>query len=217
MPNLTLIIGNKNYSSWSFRPWVLLKQKNVPFTEIRVPLCTPEWDEKIQQYSPSRKVPALQDGDLSIWDSLAICEYLADIFPGKNLWPAAIPDRAVARAISAEMHSSFVDLRSNMTLNCRAHLPGIGMTPGVATDIQRITRIWRECRSRFGQRGEFLFGEFSIADAMYAPVALRFITYAVNLDDVSAAYVNAIHQLPATQEWLAAARVETEILPQYEK
>lgn len=217
MTNLTLIIGNKNYSSWSFRPWILLKQKNISFREVRIPLGTPEWAEKIEQYSPTRKVPALQDGNLSVWDSLAICEYLADKFPEKNLWPATIHDRAVARAISAEMHSGFADLRTNMTLNCRALLPGVGMTPGVATDIQRITHIWRDCRSRFTQQGDFLFGEFSIADAMYAPVALRFMTYAVNLDNVSSAYVNAICQLPATQEWLAAARAETEVLPQYEK
>lgn len=216
MTNLTLIIGNKNYSSWSFRPWILLKQKNISFKEIRIPLGTPEWAEKIEQYSPTRKVPVLQDGNLSVWDSLAICEYLADKFPEKVLWPSAIHDRAVARAISAEMHSGFADLRTSMTLNCRAHLPGIGMTRDVAADIRRISQIWADCRARFGNRGDFLFGEFSIADAMYAPVALRFKTYSVTLDTVARAYVDAICQLPATQEWVAAAHLETEVLPQYE-
>lgn len=215
MNELTLIIGNKNYSSWSLRPWLLLKHAGIPFNEIRIPIYGSEWDN-ILSYSPSGKVPALRDGDLAIWDSLAICEYLAERFPDHPLWPANKQARAVARSVSAEMHSGFTDLRNSMTMNCRKVFPGKGCAPGVQEDIDRIQEIWNDCRARFGKEGSFLFGRFSIADAMYAPVTTRFTTYDVPLDQVSASYVKVLQALPAMQEWYAAAHAEKEVIEQYE-
>ena len=215
MNELTLIIGNKNYSSWSLRPWLLLKHAEIPFTEVRIPIYSSEWDN-ILSYSPSGKVPALRDGDLTIWDSLAICEYLAECFPDRQLWPNNKEKRAVARTVSAEMHSGFADLRKNMNMNCRKFSPDKGRAPGVQEDIDRIQEIWNDCRVRFGKEGPFLFGQFSIADAMYAPVTTRFTTYDVPLDKVSATYVKDVQSLPAMQEWFAAARAEKEVIEQYE-
>ena len=217
MSKPVLVIGNKNYSSWSLRPWLLLRQAQVDFDEIRINLGAPDTREQILRYSPSGRVPVLIDGAITIWDSLAIGEYLAERHPQLQLWPSAIEARAVARAVSAEMHSGFTSLRENMTLNCRKLLPGKGRAPGVAEDIARITALWTDCRQRFGQDGDFLFGHFSIADAMYAPVALRFRTYAVELDPVSAAYAQTLLELPAMQEWVAQAGAETEVLPAFER
>ncbi len=214
--DLTLVIGNKNYSSWSLRPWLALKQAEIPFREIRVSLYTEKSRAEIKKYSPSGKVPVLLDGGVTVWESLAIGEYLADKFPDKQLWPADPAARALARAASCEMHAGFSALRSHMSMNCRKHLPGKGRTPDVLRDIDRITALWNDCRARFGQGGGFLFGKFSIADAMYAPAALRFVTYAVDLDPVSAAYVKTISALPAIQQWIADARAETEVIPQFE-
>lgn len=216
MSELTLVIGNKNYSSWSLRPWLLLKHAGIPVKEIRIPLYVGDWQAEMLKYSPSGKVPALRDGGLTIWDSLAICEYIAEQFPESLFWPKDKEARAVARSVSAEMHSGFANLRQNMTMNCRKHYPGKGRAPGVQEDIDRITAIWNDCRARFGHSGDFLFGQFSIADAMFAPVTTRFITYDVALDPVSAAYVKAVHALPAMQEWYAAARNEAEVIEQYE-
>lgn len=213
---LRLVIGNKNYSSWSLRPWLLLKQAGIPFSEIRIPLYMPESKERILEFSPSGKVPALIDGDVTVWESLAICEYLAERFPDKQLWPRDTKARALARAVSNEMHAGFSELRTHMSFNARKHLPDKGRTPGVQKDIERITNLWNECRTRFGADGPFLFGRFSIADAMYAPVALRFVTYAVMLDAVSATYVEAIENLPAVKEWIATGRAETEVIPAFE-
>lgn len=215
MSELTLIIGNKNYSSWSLRPWLLLKYAGIPFSEIRIPLYSSEWDN-ILSHSPSGKVPALRDGGLTVWDSLAICEYLAESFPGPQLWPSDKDARAVARSVSAEMHSGFAELRKNMTMNCRKSFPDKGRAPGVQEDIDRIQQLWNDCRARFGKEGPFLFGQFSIADTMYAPVATRFTTYAVQMDKVSAAYVRTVLALPAMQEWYTAARDEKEVIEQYE-
>lgn len=212
-----LVIGNKNYSSWSLRPWLLMRQARIDFDEIRISLGAPDRREQILRYSPSGRVPVLIDGAITVWDSLAIGEYLAERHPQSQLWPADIEARAVARAVSAEMHSGFATLRENMTLNCRKLLPGKGRAPGVAEDIARITALWTDCRRRFGQGGEFLFGHFSIADAMYAPVALRFRTYAVELDPVSAAYAQTLLELPAVQDWVAQAGAETEVLAAFER
>jgi glutathione S-transferase len=209
---LTLIIGNKNYSSWSLRPWLLMKQFNLQFDEIRIPLNQPDSSAKIYQYSPSGKVPVLIDNTQHIWDSLAICEYLVETFPDLNFYPQDKVARIFARSISAEMHSSFQHLRQNMPMNCRKKLSGKGMTPNVQQDIDRITSIWRECRQNFGAGGDMLFGEFTIADAMYAPVVMRFITYCVKLDTVSQNYAEAILALPAIKEWIEAARNEQEII-----
>ncbi len=216
MPTTTLIIGNKNYSSWSLRPWLLLKQAGIPFTEIRIPLSTPGSKAEILKHSPAGKVPVLHDGDVTVWESLAICEYLAEKLPRQNLWPTDPAARARARSIASEMHAGFAALRQHMSMNCRQRLPGKGRTPEVFKDIERICAIWNDSRARYGDAGDFLFGEFSIADAMYAPVALRFVTYVVDLDPVSAAYVRAITALPAIQLWLADATAEAEVIPQYE-
>ncbi len=214
--DLILVIGNKNYSSWSLRPWLALKQAGIPFREIHISLYTETSRAEIKKYSPSGKVPTLIDGTVTVWESLAICEYLADKFPEKHLWPADPAVRAVARAVATEMHAGFGALRQHMSMNVRKHLPGKGRTPEVLKDIERITTLWNDCRARFGKGGDFLFGRFSIADAMYAPVALRFVTYEVGLDPVSAAYVKTIADLPAIRQWLADARAETEVIPQFE-
>lgn len=216
MPQTTLVIGNKNYSSWSLRPWLAMKQFDCQFNEIRIALYTPESSSQIRQYSNSGKVPVLLHGNQSIWDSLAICEYLADEFPKLQWWPRDKTARAVARSISAEMHSGFQSLRQNMPMNCRARFPGKGITPEVQKDIDRITTIWHDCRQNFGNRGSMLFSEFTIADAMFAPVVLRFITYGVQLDSIAQDYTQAVLMLPAMQEWLKAAATEPEIIPAYE-
>jgi glutathione S-transferase len=216
MTDYTLVIGNKNYSSWSLRPWLLMRHAGVPFREVRIPLYTPESKAQIRTYSPSGKVPCLIDGALAVWDSLAICEYVAERHPQLALWPGEVQARAVARSMSAEMHSGFQNLRSNMSMNCRGHFPGLGRTVEVAGEIDRIQRMWAEARERFGSVGPFLFGAFSVADAMYAPVVLRFRTYAVQLNPICRNYADAILALPAMQQWLADAHAETEIIPQFE-
>jgi len=214
--DLTLVIGNKNYSSWSLRPWLVLKQAGIPFREIFISLYTGTSRAEIGKYSPSGKVPVLIDGKITLWESLAIGEYLAEKFPHKHLWPSDPAARAMARSVAAEMHAGFSALRQHMSMNCRQHLPGKGRTPEVLNDIARITALWNDCRARFGKSGGFLFGKFSIADAMYAPVALRFVTYAVELDPVCMAYVQTITAMPAIQQWVADARAETEVIPQFE-
>jgi len=217
MDRLTLVIANKNYSSWSLRPWLLLKQFGIAFDEMRIPLDQPDTAQRLREYSPSGRVPVLRDAKLTVWDSLAICEYLAEKFPQLPLWPAAPEARALARCVSAEMHSGFTTLRENMTMNCRKHLPGKGRAPGVQDDIDRITTLWRDCRKHYGAGGDMLFGKFSIADAMFAPVTFRFVTYGVDTDPVSTAYIKAVQALAPMQEWLAAARAEQEIIAQYER
>lgn len=216
MDRLTLVIGNKNYSSWSLRPWLLLKQFGIAFDEVRIPLFQPGSEQRLREFSPSGLVPVLRDTSLTVWDTLAICEYLAEKFPQLPLWPASAEARAIARCVSAEMHSGFTALRENMSMNCRKHFPGKGRAPGVQENIDRITEIWRDCRNRYGAGGDMLFGKFSIADAMFAPVTFRFVTYAVETDPVSAAYVKAVQALPPMQEWLAAARAEQEFIARYE-
>jgi len=216
MEKLTLILGNKNYSSWSLRPWLLLRQAGIAFSERYIPLYAGDWREQVLKYSPSGKVPALQHGAIRVWDSLAICEYLAERFPEKQLWPADVAARAEARAVSAEMHSGFLTLRQNMFMNIRRSLPNRGHTPEVAADIERITAIWNDCRARHSIGGPFLFGRFCIADAMYAPVALRFQTYAVPLSGLAGEYMHMLLALPALQEWVAAAHAETDKILHYE-
>ncbi|MGH8729127.1 MAG: glutathione S-transferase family protein [Burkholderiales bacterium] len=212
---MTLVIGNKNYSSWSLRPWLLLKQAEIAFEEIRIPLYTAESRARILAYSPSGKVPVLLDGDVKVWDSLAIAEYLAERFPEKQLWPEDAEARAQARSISGEMHSGFSNLRTHMSMNCRRHLPGKGRTSDVEREIGRIIEIWENCRAR-SREGPFLFGAFSIADAMYAPVVLRFQTYAVRLPPIASRYAQEILALPAIQQWLTQAKAETEIIAEFE-
>jgi glutathione S-transferase len=216
MNGLTLVIGNKNYSSWSLRPWFVLKQCDIPFREIRIPIYAPGSREEILRHSPAGRVPVLHDGDTTVWESLAICEYLAERFPKKQLWPADRTARALARSISNEMHAGFGELRKHMTMDCRKHHPGKGRTPEAMEDVARITSIWSECRQRFGRDGDFLFGHFTIADAMYAPVVLRFETYGVELGAVPSTYTRMILALPALRQWVAEAHAETEVVPELE-
>ncbi|TLS19156.1 MAG: glutathione S-transferase family protein [Betaproteobacteria bacterium] len=207
---LQLVIGNKNFSSWSLRPWLLLKQAGLPFREIPVRLRQADTKAQILAHSPSGKVPALIDGDLTVWDSLAICEYLAEkaSLNHVDLWPADPKARAEARSVSAEMHSGFAALRQHMSMEVAASRPGEGQTPEVLADIARIAALWTSCRERFAAAGPFLFGDFSVADAMYAPVAFRFHTYGVELPPLAAAYRDTLLALPAMQEWAAGARAE---------
>jgi glutathione S-transferase len=216
MKELTLVVATKNYSSWSLRPYLALAHTGQPFREVVVQLGQPDTAANIAKHSPSGRVPALVHGELVIWDSLAICEYLAELFPQAKLWPEDATARAVARSVTAEMHSSFAALRTHMPMNLRARRPGEGRAPGVAEDIARVTQLWRECRERHGQGGPFLFGAFSIADAFYAPVVTRFVTYGVELDAVCGAYRDAVLALPAMRAWTEASQGEPPVA-RYEK
>jgi glutathione S-transferase len=213
MSDITIVLGNKNYSSWSLRPWLALKHTGTAFDEVVIPLYRDGSKEKILNWSPAGKVPILRHGDVTVWESLAICEYLADAFPGAQLWPQDRAARAVARSVSTEMHGGFVPLRQNLPMDMSRRHPGGERIEKAQADIDRVTTIWRECRTRFGAagangKGPFLFGGFTVADAMYAPVATRFLTYGVALDPASAAYVDAVMDLPAMREWGAAAAAE---------
>jgi glutathione S-transferase len=209
---LKLAIANKNYSSWSMRPWVLLTQAGIAFEEIQLKFSDSGKVAGIEPYSPTRQVPVLIVDGEPVWDSLAIAEAVAELFPHKQLWPAEPRARQIARSICAEMHGGFRDLRGAMPVNIRASLPGKGMSPAVQRDIDRIVEIWESCRARFGNGGELLFGQFTAADAYYAPVATRFLTYAVTLPPAAQRYAGALLQLPAVREWIAQARRETEFV-----
>ena len=211
MADLTLVIGNKNYSSWSLRPWIALKQIGVPFHEIRVPLGQPDTRARILEHSPGGKVPILKDGAIVVWESLAILDYLAEKFPAAGLWPTDAAARAEARSVAAEMHAGFVALRQQLPMDIRSRKP-LKADAAAEADIARILEMWRGARARHGTGGPFLFGRFGAADAMYAPVVTRFRTYGVKLDAVAAAYVDAVFALPAMQEWGAAAAAEKEVI-----
>lgn len=202
---MELIVGNKNYSSWSMRPWLLLRQANIPFTEKTLLFETPGWRETIRQYSPTGKVPALRDGDLVITDSLAICEYVAELFPEKRLWPEDRALRAQARAVSCEMHSGFASLRRDLWMNITGHTPKVQLSAETQAEVDRVLAIWDSAK------GPFLFGEFSIADAMFAPVVFRFRTYGIAIPAAKAnarAWYERMLSLPAMQEWEAGAKAE---------
>ena len=211
MAKLTLVIGNKNYSSWSLRAWLTLKQTEADFKEVRLPLHTPKFMEEIGKYSPSGKVPCLVDSEIKVWESLSICEYLAEKFPRADLWPKDPKARAHARSISNEMHAGFMALRKNCPMNIRERI-NKDISEDVQADVKRITEIWRETRKEFGQTRSFLFGSFTIADAMYAPVATRFVTYDIKVDADSQKYMSTILSLPAMKEWCLAAQKEEEVL-----
>lgn len=213
---LQLVIGNKNFSSWSLRPWLLLRQAGIPFDEVRIPLYRTDSAEPLARLSPSGLVPVLHDGDLRVWDSLAICEYVNERFPEKQLWPQDRSARAVARSASAEMHAGFTALRQHMSMNIRADYAGKGRTPQSEKDIARILALWADCRARYGQGGDFLFGRFSIADAFHAPVVLRFRTYGLALEGVAKAYSDAILALPALRAWIADAQAEAEHIEKFD-
>lgn len=217
MSRLKLIIANKAYSSWSMRAWLALKATGVAFDEVLIPLDRPETHARIMAYSPSAKVPCLIDGAITVWESLAIGEYLAECFPDAGLWPAAAAARARARAVSSEMYAGFMALRRGMPMNCRVTYPPRPITdPELAADIARIEALWADCRGRFGAGGPYLFGAYSLADAMYAPVVTRFATYQVPLGATSAAYCRAIVAHPHVAAWIAAAHAETEWIEKYE-
>ena len=217
MPEFTLIIGNKNYSSWSLRAWLALKQAAVPFEEVRIPLHQPNTDREILRYSPSGRVPLLIDGETKIWESIAICEYIAERLPKAHLWPEDAAARALARSVSAEMHAGFQALRQNMPMNIRFKSQSKNIPAAVEDDVRRITSLWAGCRARYGRGGPFLFGHFTIADAMFAPIVCRFRTCGVPLDSVSKAYLDAVLALPAMKEWIEAAEKEIEQIPEYDQ
>jgi glutathione S-transferase len=209
---LKLIIGNKNYSSWSFRPWIALKVAGIPFEEEVLPIETPQFRARLDAVSGTGKVPTLIDGDIRVWESLAILEYLADKFPDKTLWPADPAARALARAISSEMHAGFVPLRQNCPMNMWRPVLKRDLGDDVKKNIARIDSMWSACRKRYGQGGDFLFGTFGAADAMYAPVVSRFHTYAIDVSPPVRAYMDAVMALPAWAEWHAAAVREPWVL-----
>jgi glutathione S-transferase len=208
-PGLTLVIGNKNYSSWSMRPWVALTAFGIAFSEVRILLDKPDTATRIAEYSAAGRVPVLIAGDMTIWDSLAICEFAAEQFPDLHMWPSDVAARAMARSVTAEMHSGFAGLRRDMSMNIKKHLPGRGRTPDAQGDIGRICEIWEECLSRFGHH-QFLFGDFSIADAFFAPVVMRFKTYGVSLAPALQAYCDRMQAHPAVARWVREALAETE-------
>ena len=212
---LTLVIGNKNYSSWSLRPWLAMKHAQIAFDEVRIPLQHAETSAQIRRYSPSARVPCLIDGTLTVWDSLAICEYVNEQYAGGALWPSEVAKRARARAVVAEMHSGFGAVRTHMAMDVRSRHSELGTAAraraDVAQNIARIQEIWNECLAASG--GPFLFGTFSIADAFFAPVVSRFRTYEVPLSARLSAYSEAILTLPPMREWTAAATAETEVIP----
>ncbi len=213
---LTLVIGNKNYSSWSMRPWVLLRQRGIAFEERRLRFDSDEWDAGIGRWSPSGLVPVLWRGPVAVWDTLAIVETVADWFPAAGVWPADPVARAFARSASAEMHAGFRELRARMPMNIRASHPGKGLTPEVRAEIGRIESLWRQARRRFGGDGAFLFGDFCAADAMFAPVVMRFATYGVALGDVASRYCEAVRAAPGVSAWVEGALAETEFVAEDE-
>ena len=212
MTDLTLIIGNKNYSSWSLRPWIFMRHFEIEFEEKRIPLFTETTDEQLKPYFSNLKVPVLLEGDFVVWDSLAILEYLSENYLESRGWPKDSKARAVARSVSAEMHSSFANLRNALPMNCRKKFPGFELSPEVRRDIERIVQVWRYCRKKYGGGGDWLFGEFSIADAMFAPVVLRFDGYDVPLDDGEASYVQTVLKHPQIIDWINAGKREKEVI-----
>ena len=214
---LTLVIGNKNYSSWSMRPWLALRAGDIAFDEIFIPLYTGEADKKrLLAYTPSGKVPVLVDGDVTVWDSLAIIEYAAERFPQARLWPEDRASRAYARSISAEMHSGFAALRNECGMNLHRPVGAIPLSAQARADIARIQQIWTDCRKRYGKSGPFLFGAFSGADAMFAPVVHRFRIYAIEVEPEVRDYMAAMTALPAFEEWTRAGIAETLIIDKFE-
>ena len=216
MSRPTLVIANKNYSSWSMRPWVLLRTLRIEFDEVQLKFGSDAHRDGIARWSPTGLVPVLWLDGEPVWDTLAIAETVAERWPERQAWPTDARARAVARSVCAEMHSGFRALRGAMPMNIRGAYPGKGMNPDVRKDIDRIVDIWTACRERFGQGGDLLFGGFSIADAYYAPVVTRFATYAVELPQVARHYADAVLALPAVREWSAAGRAEPEFVAEDE-
>ena len=215
---LTLVIGNKNYSSWSMRPWLALKAANIAFEEVMIPLYNGAEDKaRLLGFTPSGKVPVLVDGDVTVWDSLAIIEYAAERFPDAKLWPEDRARRAHARAISAEMHSGFMALRNECGMNLHRPVQAKAPSADAEANIARIQQIWADCQTRYGHVGPYLFGDFSGADAMYAPVVQRFLTYAIELAPASRAYVETMQAVPAFRQWTQEGLAETLLIPRFEQ
>ena len=212
MASMTLVIGNRNYSSWSLRAWLVMRMAGLTFEEIVIPLGQPDTKNLILEHSPAGRVPVLHHGNVTVWDSIAIGEYVAEMVPGARLWPEMPQARAEARSISAEMHSGFEALRKALPMNVRADRPDIKIRKDAKADIDRVLGIWRNCRRRFGAVGPFLFGRFSIADAMYAPVVSRFKTYRVEMGSIEREYAETVDGLPAMREWTAAAAAESWVI-----
>ena len=213
---LTLFIGNKNYSSWSFRPWIAMKVAGIPFEETVISLNAPDFKLHVGAVSGTGKVPVLIDGAVRVWESLAILEYLAEKFPAAGLWPADKAARAHARAIANEMHGGFLPLRRHLPMNMWRPVLKRELTPEAAANVQRIEAMWGDCRTRFGSGGPFLFGRFGAVDAMYAPVVARLHTYAVDAGAAARAYMEAVMALPAWREWHDAGVKEPWVLPEDE-
>jgi glutathione S-transferase len=214
---LKLVIGNKNYSSWSMRPWLALRANDIAFEEIFIPLYTGAADkQRILDFTHSGKVPALIDGDVTIWDSLAIIEYVAERFPEARLWPEDRASRAHARSISAEMHSGFMALRNECGMNLHRPIRAVALSADARANVARIQEIWTECRERYGKLGPFLFGKFGAADAMFAPVVHRLRTYAIAVEPAAQAYMETMMALPAFQEWTRAGLAETHVIERFE-
>ena len=209
--SLKLVIGNKNYSSWSMRPWLALRASDIAFEEVFIPLYTDNKadKERILSFTRSGKVPALIDGDITVWDSLSIIEYVAERFPQAKLWPEDRAMRAHARSISAEMHSGFMALRGECPMNLHRPIRAVALSDDARANIARIQEIWVDCRKRYGKQGPFLFGAFSGADAMYAPVAYRFRTFGIELAGEANVYMDTMLALPAVEEWTSAGLAET--------
>jgi glutathione S-transferase len=216
MADYTLYLGNKNYSSWSLRAWLVMKQCGVAFDEEVVPLREADTRNAIRRHSPSGKLPALKIGELVVCESIAIAEYLAERFPEAKLWPADRVARAAARAVSAEMHAGFVELRKAVPMNCRHPVKLKSLTEPVQADIDRMTSLWIDCRGRYGSGGGLLFGGFTIADAMFVPEAIRLSGAAVELPPLAKDYVEALLALPALTEWQTAAAAEPWLVPEWE-
>jgi glutathione S-transferase len=214
--SLTLIIANKAYSSWSLRPWILMRHFKIAFDEIVVPLAQDNTRAELLRYSPSGKCPSLSDGDITVWDSLAIIEYLAEMYPEKPLWPKARAARARARSLAAEMHSGFMGLRGLLPMNMRRAVKKVALTPEASADVARLEQAFQQTRETFGRAGPFLFGDFSAADAMFAPVVNRLHIYDVAVTPATRAYMDAIMALPTWQEWHAQAQTEPWKITKYE-
>jgi len=213
---MKLVIGNKNYSSWSLRAWLLLRQTAIPFEEEKISFNAPDFKARVGRYSPVGKVPVLVDDDLVVWDSLAIAEYLAEKYPEKKLWPEDRSARARARSFCAEMHSGFAAMRNHMGMNCELLVKSVLFDVAVQRDVQRMLEIWRECRERYAGEGPFLFGPFTIADAFFAPVTRRFVSYGTVLPEVGQRYVDTMTSLSSMQEWLAAGLAEHDFVEEDE-
>ncbi len=215
MDPLTLVIGTRNYSSWSLRPWLLLRHLGLPFSEQQFHLDTPEFHAEVPKFSPTRQVPVLMHGERRIWESLAICEYVSELAGGRG-WPADPALRATARSVATEIHAGFLALRNACPMNARATGRRVPMTPPLERDLRRLDAIWSGCRRDHGERGPYLFGAFSAADAMYAPVVLRVRSYGLPLSELAARYLETMLADEHLGDWIGAASRETIVIPQEE-